>query len=320
MTIRFPRKGFTLVELLVVIAIIGILIGLLLPAVQAAREAARRTQCLNHLKQLGLAAHNFHSAFSRFPPACNLGVPPPGMKGGKGYHGWSWLAHLLPFHEQGNLYPLLDITNGSPLDDNNVNHVNARKTTIAEYICPSYTGPRYRDVGGDTFALTNYKALSATHLASQQANSKGAPMAPLYPGSHPDGTLYRLSRTRVEWIADGSSHTAIACETIEEYSAEWIWGLNAMLVGLRAENAEDFSKCGNYYVPSGNARTYLQEDYDANPYQNKTYKHGPSTPHSAVANHLFADGSAHSLDVTIDAKLYMFLITREGGETLSAFE
>jgi prepilin-type N-terminal cleavage/methylation domain-containing protein len=107
-------RGFTLVELLVVIAIIGILVGLLLPAVQAAREAARRMSCQNNMKQLGLAAHNFHSTYNKFP-AGQLG---PTRANGNGDVSWDdgvgdsfidyeWLGcmvGLLPYAEQNNLY------------------------------------------------------------------------------------------------------------------------------------------------------------------------------------------------------------------------
>ncbi len=98
--VGFGRRGFTLVELLVVIAIIGILIALLLPAVQAAREAARRSQCTDHLKQIGLALQNYHDANRSFPTMTVFGggaTPQPA------YHH-TWLTAILPFLEQQALY------------------------------------------------------------------------------------------------------------------------------------------------------------------------------------------------------------------------
>ena len=99
---RSRTKAFTLVELLVVIAIIGILVALLLPAVQAAREAARRMQCSNNLKQLGLAAHNFHAAFSKLPPGY-LG-PVPAGEDINNDQVVGVLAFLLPYMEQQAVY------------------------------------------------------------------------------------------------------------------------------------------------------------------------------------------------------------------------
>ncbi|MCC9601303.1 DUF1559 domain-containing protein [Stieleria sp. JC731] len=92
------RRGFTLVELLVVIAIIGMLVGLLLPAVQAAREAARRMQCSNNMKQVGLALHNYHSAFRKFP--CYEILDLSAWRGHEYKSGW--VSSLLPFFEEGN--------------------------------------------------------------------------------------------------------------------------------------------------------------------------------------------------------------------------
>ena len=108
---RFKPHGFTLVELLVVIAIIGVLVGLLLPAVQAAREAARRMSCSNNFKQLGLAMHNYHSAYDRLPmqgggtflPTTNAGSGPNDFPG-HNQRSLSALVGMTPFFEQQALW------------------------------------------------------------------------------------------------------------------------------------------------------------------------------------------------------------------------
>src|SRR5215208_4704520 len=88
--------GFTLIELLVVIAIIGVLIALLLPAVQMAREAARRTQCVNNLKQIGLALHNYADGFNALPPSSVTGYNGTAFF----WQGWSVQSRLMPYLEQ----------------------------------------------------------------------------------------------------------------------------------------------------------------------------------------------------------------------------
>ncbi len=138
-------EPFTLVELLVIIAILGILVGLLLPAVQHAREAARRISCSNNLHQIGMALHNYESAFGRFP----VGSTESNFVSG--------FASILPYLEEGNTYRQYDFT----LYYTHPVNVAVSQQKIATYLCPSMTIPRRApeplgaEVGGPSSYLLN---------------------------------------------------------------------------------------------------------------------------------------------------------------------
>src|SRR6266478_3627105 len=107
------RRGFTLIELLVVIAIIAVLIALLLPAVQAAREAARRSQCVNNLKQLGIAMHNYHDVVGSFPTSFWRNTRDiRGSTQVDGINRHSWIAMILPYIEQNPIYNAMNFSVG----------------------------------------------------------------------------------------------------------------------------------------------------------------------------------------------------------------
>ncbi|KAA0136972.1 DUF1559 domain-containing protein [Gimesia chilikensis] len=145
---RVTRKsGFTLIELLVVIAIIAILIALLLPAVQQAREAARRSQCKNNLKQMGLALHNYHDVYLKFP----IGSRAPN----DGPHNWRFA--LLPYMDQANIYELaknsptsdVDFWEGGGGSYNGDTLLFKDKVITSIYMCPSSSDPAISYANGE---------------------------------------------------------------------------------------------------------------------------------------------------------------------------
>jgi len=188
------RPAFTLIELLVVIAIIGILVALLLPAVQAARESARRTQCINQIKQMALAAIEFHDAKKTFP------IGRQGDEESFGQH-----TELFPFLEEGNLANTFNFS--IPAGQN-----PARLTTVGLFICPSDIDDRMLDatIAGNQvgWGRNNYRA--------NAGNAFGITVNSSLPTAREtnNGVFLTNEAVRMSQITDGTSHTAMFCESI----------------------------------------------------------------------------------------------------------
>jgi prepilin-type N-terminal cleavage/methylation domain-containing protein/prepilin-type processing-associated H-X9-DG protein len=204
---RQSRRGFTLIELLVVIAIIAVLIGLLLPAVQKVREAAARTKCMNNLKQIVLAAHNYESANGSFPP----GAGPLPADYPTDVQRPSPQAQILPYVEQANKYNQFNFTldvNGSAANE------AARQQDIPIYLCPSDTSDGFWSAtGGLPYGRTNYFANIGRQNEPTNQNDATNGMFFVEFTSTQWNTLGNKPRSvRIANVADGTSNTAMFAE------------------------------------------------------------------------------------------------------------
>jgi len=311
---RRGRGGFTLVEILVVIAIIGILVALLLPAVQAAREAGRRTHCLNNLKQLGLAMHNYHDV-NRMLPYSNSNQGGYDNWGQSGDMNRSWTVALLPFMEARTLWDQMDQRKDGLASPN----LAIIQQNLPGVLCPSdpdSSTPLTRTDSARNFvlALSNYACSVGDHF---NANDEGNGYPLRYCNDCRTVATVRGVISRYGWsarfkhIKDGLSTTMFAGEVIPEYCDWEDWGHQSFSTTARPINHRN----------SEFALSFAQNWQ--NPALPHSWEHDQSIAfrsfHPGGAQFVMCDGTVHFLADDIDFKLYRALASRSGQEVVENF-
>jgi prepilin-type N-terminal cleavage/methylation domain-containing protein/prepilin-type processing-associated H-X9-DG protein len=227
---RDRARGFTLIELLVVIAIIAVLIALLLPAVQAAREAARRTQCVNNLKQIGLALHNYHDVNLTFPMGAGSGWYTSSAPYYNSKHNWSIHAAILPQMGQIPLYNAINFNWGTAdaptqLPTYPINST-AIQTQVNGFLCPSDPNARVNLVSGTLDANNCYFGSIGATTDTLGGFAAGAPSLATVPYSG----LFAFQQSKgISQIIDGTSNTVAFAESTVGTTTE---GPRQRLIGM----------------------------------------------------------------------------------------
>jgi prepilin-type N-terminal cleavage/methylation domain-containing protein/prepilin-type processing-associated H-X9-DG protein len=294
------RDGFTLIELLVVIAIIGVLIGLLVPAVQKVREAAARTQCVNNLKQVGLALHNYHDTANSFPPGYVSDHDADGNDTGP---GWGWASFILPQMEQQNLYNAIQLTQNVEAAANG----GARVRPVKSYVCPSdsvpttWTAMKYDPAGNPLGPICD--VASASYVGVFGVTE---------PGVDGEGVFFRNSKVRIADITDGTSQTLM----VGERSFRWCQATwTGMIPGAAMVPPPHSPAAAGEWTSAGFILGHTFEG-SGGPGSPGTEVNGFSSQHTQGSNFLFADGHVQFLRVSMDHRVYKALSTRAGGEAI----
>ena len=317
--------GFTLVELLVVIAIIGILVSLLLPAVQAAREAARRTECINHLKQIGLSVHNFHAAQGGFPPAHLTGA---------GHAAWG--ALVMPYLELDNIVDQVDLERYWYTFPSEV-----VEQQVPDYYCPSRSRTVFlsRDWNSrDGFTQPNGGALSDYAMCvgdgardawwwydgpndpaeyyprGKKGTSPGIGYRPDFvSGEVVDGEAgYRNWKllVRMKHVTDGLSHTLLIGEKyvrVGNAQGRTVWGDGTFWSGdLHAPT----TRVAGERFPLARS----DDDLDVIPGVINMPFGGPHP--GSICVFVYGDNSVHSISANINTTVLGYLATRHDGAVI----